>query len=152
MFTQSPRLFMMSSLALKTAIAAVRAPTSSEAVNIYPAAIIAAPSGLWATSLLGKQSAEMGNKWAVCIWQRREEPPAARVMTCTCGERSARSVTCDVRLASVRGLDPQGQQPGWVTFYQASLCCPLVKDEVHICCVWLRARGGGGGGDTFANN
>lgn len=53
----------------KAATAAMRAPTSLDAVNIYPPAIIAAPWGLGATACWVNRGAEMGNKWAVCIWQ-----------------------------------------------------------------------------------
>lgn len=80
------------------------------------------------SSLLGKQKAEMGNKWAVCIWQRlrgaTEETSATQSNDLYLWKRSLRSLTdtllhsaCDSwiqtsPLSSAHRLNPQGQQPG----------------------------------------
>lgn len=70
MFAQTLWLFMMSSLSERAPTAAMQAPTSLDVVNIYPASNYSSAKRPWSNSLLGKQKAEMGNKWAVCIWLR----------------------------------------------------------------------------------
>lgn len=98
MFVQPPphlpppphKLFMMSSLYERAPATATQAPSSLDAVNIYPLAIIAAPSGLGATArwVNTRRRWEINEQCASgCGW---EEPPAARAplkaMTCTCGK------------------------------------------------------------------
>lgn len=108
-------------------------------------------------SLLGKQRVEMGNKWAVCIWQRLREATdgksAAQSNDRYLWKRSPRSLT-DTSLSSACGswvqTSPYRQHAGSthgdssqvrVTFYRASRCCYLVKDWLPVCFVGLRALG-----------
>lgn len=115
--------------ATAAAAAAVQAPTSLDAVNIYPPTIIAAPGGLRAPACWVNR----GRRWEIneqcasgCGW---EEPLMGRVllkaMTCTCGKghpglwqapRCHLHVTAESRhppLSSAHRLNPQGQQPGY---------------------------------------
>lgn len=160
MFAQSPQLFMMSSLSRRTAIAAVRAPTSLDVVNIYSASIIAVPSGLEATARwvnsgpsweINEQCAS-GSGWEEWLMARG----AAQSNGMYLWKRSLRSLT-DTSLPSACGswvqTSPYRQHTGstrrdWsraeVTFYQAPLCSYLVKgklSQLSVCCVWIYALG-----------
>ena len=82
--------------------------------------------------LLGKQRTEMGNKWAVCIWQQlrgaadgtsapqSDDTYLWKKVTEVRDGRPAAICMWQLRpgrpLSSARRLDPQGQQPVGVTF------------------------------------
>lgn len=73
MFAQSPRLFMMSSLSVKGCHHRHYRRASANLIGrgkYLPTSNYSSAERPRSNSLLGKQRAEMGNKWAVCIWQR----------------------------------------------------------------------------------
>lgn len=136
----------------RAATAAMQAPTSLDAVNIYPPAIIAAPRGLGATACWVNR----GQRWEIneqCAsgsgWV---EPLIRRVLlkavTMYLWKRSPRSLTDTSPpsawgswvqtspLSSAHRLNPQGQQPG-LKWPLPSIALPLLSETQapHLLCL-----------------
>lgn len=133
MFAQSPQLFMMSSLSEKGCHH--RCDRHCASANLIgrgkylPTNNYSSAGRPQSTSLLGKQRAEMGNKWAVCIWLRLRGASDGTSATqsndmylwkghqglwqAPCCHLRVTAESRHPRLSSGHRLNPQGQQPGY---------------------------------------
>lgn len=123
MFVQSSQLFMMS-LLLKSCHHHRVSANFIGCGKYLPSTNYSSAKRPRSNSLLGKQRVEMGNKWAVCIWQRlrgaTDGKNAAQSTDMYLWKRSLRSLkdtslwqlSPDIPLSPAHRLNPQGQQPG----------------------------------------